>query len=246
MSPTRRLFLGSSLAAGLVPTSLLATTVGPAVFKHEIARTSAPLKIGVIGSGRVGGVLGELWDRAGHDVMFSNRTPEDAQALARKLDARWGTPAEAAAFGDVVLLTVPMSAVPEVARELGPILRGKIMLETVNPGGARDTPLAQAALAKGTGVAMAEQFPGVKVVRGFTVIPWVFMAGEANRPGEKAGIMLASDDPDALAMGQRLARDIGFDPVVVGGMATTRRFEYGMPTSGVHTAAELRSMLDLR
>src|SRR5690349_23697558 len=91
---------------------------------------AAPLRIGIVGSGRVGGTIGELWVKAGHEVVFSARTIEEVNSLLDKLKlgprARAGTPKEAAAFGDVILTSVPYSALPSVGRENAAELKGKV------------------------------------------------------------------------------------------------------------------------
>src|SRR5437868_14825432 len=78
------------------------------------------LKIGVVGSGRIGGTLGGLWVKAGHDVMFSSRDLEHDKALAASLGpaARAGTPRDAVAFGEVVLIAVPYAALPQLGKDL--------------------------------------------------------------------------------------------------------------------------------
>src|SRR5437868_14332902 len=84
-----------------------------------------PMKIGVIGSGRIGSTLGGLWLKAGHEVMFSDRDPEQAKRVASELGARarTGAPREAVAFGDAVLIAVPYGALPAVKQEIGEQLK---------------------------------------------------------------------------------------------------------------------------
>src|SRR5438105_8671287 len=94
-----------------------------------------PLKIGIIGAGKIGGTLAMLWVKAGHEVLVSSRHPEQLEGLVRSLGpkARAGTPREAALFGDVVLISVPYGALPQVGRDLRAELNGKIVLDTGNP-----------------------------------------------------------------------------------------------------------------
>ena len=106
--------------------------------------------------------------------------------------------------------------------------------------------MATAALAKGSGNAIVEMLPGVRIVRGFNTFSHTVMASEAHRPGEKVGVPMVATDPEAMAIGARLVRDAGFEPVEVsGGMAAANRFELGGPAAGVKTAAELRQILKL-
>ncbi len=208
----------------------------------------APLQIGIIGTGHIGGTLAAHWARAGHQLMISSRHPEELQDLAKSLGShvRVGTPQQAAAFGEVILLSVPYKATPQIGKELAMELQGKILLDTGNPYPARDGAMATEARKRGTGVASAEFLPGVRLVRAFNAINWNALRDEANRPGERYAIPLAADDAQALAVAQRLVEDAGFDPVVVGGLSRAREFDVGARVyTELNTAAELRRKLGL-
>jgi predicted dinucleotide-binding enzyme len=203
---------------------------------------SAPLKIGIIGTGRIGGALARHWVRAGHEVLMSSRHPDELKPLAEELGpkARVGTPREAAAFGDVVLVSVPYSAMPQIGSDYAAELKGKIVLDTSNPVERRDGAMAADALEKGSGVATAEYLAGTRVVRAFNCIPAASLANEGNRKPERIAIPLAGDDAEALAVAKRLVDEAGFDSVVVGGLESARRFDLGQPlASRLMTAAEL-------
>ena len=163
---SRRTFLRSAAAAA----TALILTGSP----HDAlaAGKSKPLKIGIIGAGRIGGTLGELWVKAGHEVLLSSRHPERLKGLAKRLGprARAGTPRQAAAFGDVVLVSVPYHATPQIGRDFAAELAGKIVLDTGNPFPGRDGEMALAARAKGAGLASAEFLPGVRLVRAFNSV----------------------------------------------------------------------------
>jgi predicted dinucleotide-binding enzyme len=213
------------------------------------ASPEGPLKIGIIGTGEIGGTLAKLWVQAGHEVLISSRHPERLQGLARSLGAkaRVGTPREAAVFGDVVLISVPYAALPQVGSDLKSELSGKIVLDTGNPYPQRDGDMAVAARRRGTGAASAEFLPGVRLVRAFNAINSGDLAGEAHRKGERYAIPLAGDDAQALALAQRLVRDAGFEPVVVGGLARAREFDVGTAVyTRLMTAAQLRQALALK
>src|SRR5712691_12723368 len=92
------------------------------------------MKIGIIGAGMIGSTVGKLWIDAGHDVRFASRHPDELKPLAARLGKRAsaGTPADAAAFGEVVMISIPLSAVPGLARDLAPSLAGKVVLDTGN------------------------------------------------------------------------------------------------------------------
>lgn len=206
------------------------------------------LRIGIIGSGRIGGTLGTLWAQAGHEVFFSSRHPEELKDLVAGLGhaARAGMPREAAEFGEVVLISVPYHAVPQVGRDFAPELAGKVVLETGNPYPSRDGEMAVAARAKGMGLASAEYLPGVRLVRAFNTIPHTVLGREAHRQGERIAVPLAGDDPEALDIAARLVTDAGFEPVVVGPLARAREFDIGTSVyaQGL-TAVELRRRLGL-
>ena len=230
------------VAASIAATGLpLGTLVAPATSQGRV-------KIGIIGAGQIGGTLGELWVKAGHEVFLSSRHPERLKDLADRLGplARAGTPKEAAAFGDVILMSVPYGAFPELGRDLAGELRGKIVLDPGNPFPQRDGPMAEEARRKGTAVASAEYLPGVRLVRAFNTIPAAVLRSEAHRAGERIGVPLASDDREALEIASRLVRDAGFEPVVVGPLARAKEFDVGTAVFGKGlTARELRERLGI-
>jgi len=203
-------------------------------------------KIGIIGSGRIGGTLGELWAKQGYDVMFSSLDIAHDRELAAKTGARAGTPAEAAAFGDVLLVSVPYPALAQIGRDYAASIKGKVVLDTSNPIQARDGDMAIAAREKGTGAASAELLPGARLVRAFNCVGYSKLQSEHHRPGDRIAIPLAGDDIGAVEVAKRLVRDAGFEPVLVGGLPAAKRFDVGTPVFGkALTAAELRKALDL-
>ena len=222
---------------------VLAATVVPAFAQGK------PMKIGVIGSGRIGATLGGLWVKAGHEVMFSDR---DQEQVKRAIDglgprARAGSTHEAASFGDVVLIAVPYAALPAIRDEVGLRLRGKVVIDPNNPVPNRDGEMAVAAKEKGAGVSTAALLPGVRTVRSFNSWGYATMAREANRPAPRMALPVAADDAEALKIGMRLVSDAGFDPVNAGSLAASKAFDLGSPVSGkVMTADELRKALSLK
>jgi predicted dinucleotide-binding enzyme len=208
-----------------------------------------PVKIGIIGTGHIGGALATLWVQAGHEVLISSRHPDELKALAASLGpkARVGTPREAALFGEVVLVSVPYKALPQIGQDLKSELAGKIVLDTCNPYPERDGPMAIEVRAQGTGVASPRFLPGVRLVRAFNAIGYRDLAREAHRSGEPVAIPLAADDREALAVAEQLVRDAGFAPVVVGGLSRAREFDVGtMPYTRLMTAPQLRQALGLK
>lgn len=201
------------------------------------------LKIGIIGSGRVGSAIGSVWVRKGHEVMFSSRTLDDDRALAAKLGggAKAGTPAEAARFGEVVMVSVPYGALPGIGKQYGALLKGKVVIDTCNPFPHRDGDIANWAREKGAGLASAELLPGARIVRAFNAIGAASMGAAHENPG-KVGMPIASDDAEAVQIASRLIRDVGYEPVLVGGLAMGRYLMPGTPLAGEHAPEEIRKI----
>ena len=244
VNPSRRALLagfsvaGASLVLGGLPLAGRAQTEGQV----------SPMKIGVIGAGKIGGAVGAHWAKAGHEVFFSSRHPEQLADLVKRAGpkARAGTPREAAVFGEVLLISVPYGAIPQVGQDFAKEMAGKVVLETGNPFPTRDGPMAEPALAKGAGLASAEFLPGVRLVRAFTSVPAAAIANDAHRAGERIAVPLAGDDKEAVEIAARLVREAGFEPVVVGGLASAKKFDRGTNVFGqALTAAELRRKLGI-
>ncbi len=213
-----------------------------------VPKTKNPMKIGIIGTGDIGGALARHWGAAGHDLMISSRHPEQLRGLAKEIgpNVKVGTPKEAAAFGAVIMLAVPYGALPQVGRDYASELEGKVVIDAGNPYPSRDGEMAVRDRARGTGVAVAEYLPGVRLVRAFNAINAEPLAREAHRKPSRIGIPLAADDAAAMEIAKQLVSDAGFDPVPVGKLARAREFDYGTPVYvRGYTAAELREELKL-
>jgi predicted dinucleotide-binding enzyme len=233
---TRRVVLAAAgLALGAV-----------ALVDARIAAAQEPLKIGIIGTGRIGGALARHWVNAGHEVFMSSRHPEELADLAKELGPRAhvGLPREAAAFGSVVLVSVPYGAMPQIGTDFAAELAGKVIIDTSNPVERRDGERAIEWQRKGAGMATAELLKNDRVVRAFNCIPAASLAGQANRQPERIAIPIGGDDAAAIAIAERLIRDAGFDPVMVGTLAQSREFDLGQPLAqGSMSAAELRALI---
>jgi len=219
-----------------------------AVAAASVAVSALPLgaaektKIGIIGSGRVGSAIGAVWVKAGHEVMFSSRNIEHDKALAARLGggARAGTPREAAAFGEVVMVSVPYGALPSVGKDLGDLLKGKVVIDTCNPF-PRDGEIANWARKKGAGLASAELLPGARLVRAFNAIGAARMGSAYQEPG-RVGMPIAGDDAKAIEVASRLIREIGYEPVLIGGLAMGKYLMPGTALAGERSAAEIRKI----
>ena len=225
-------------AAALRPLHILAQGTG-----------AGKVRIGVIGSGHIGGTIGGLWIKAGYPVMFSSRHPEELKDLVAKLGplASAGTVAQAIAFGDVLFVAVPYGAMPQLGQDYGAAMKGKIVLDAGNASAGRDgATIAEEVERDGIGVISQKYLPGTRLVRAFNTMSYMIFAREANRPDPKLAIPIAGDDPEAVQVAAGLVRDAGFEPVVVGKLADARRFQRGQPGYGQSvTAAELKKTLSL-
>lgn len=207
------------------------------------AATATTTRIGIIGSGKVGGGIGRAWVKAGHQVMFSSRNLDSDKALAAELGrgARAGTPKDAASFGEVVLIAVPYGALPDLGKSLKDQLKGKVIIDASNPFPARDGDIANWAREKGAGLASAELLPGARIVRAFNAIGAARMGSAHEAPG-KVGMPIAGDDKEAIEIASRLIRDVGYEPVLIGGLAMGRHLIPGTPLAGEHSPDEIRQI----
>ena len=240
----RRTLLRLALAVGVIALALL---LAPAA-QAQVPQTDTPMRIGIIGTGNIGGGLARHWVEAGHEVMISSRNPDQLVSLAEELGprAQVGTPREAAAWGEVVLVSVPYAATPQIGEDYAEELTGKLVIDTGNPVERRDGPMALDALDMGTGLASAQYLHSARVVRAYTCIPAATLRGQAHLEPPLA-IPLAGDDVEALEIAQRLVRDSGFDPVVVGPLERASEFDLGTElaaATGNINADEMRRMLE--
>ncbi len=231
MKQSRREFIvmaGMAVAAGALPLHLFA---------------AEKMKIGIVGSGNVGSAIGASWVRAGHEVMFSSRNLDHDKALAARLGAgaRAGTPREAASFGEVVMISVPYHALPSVGKDLADVLKGKIVIATNNPFLHRDGEIAKWAREKGAGLASKELMPGARIVRAFNAIGAARMGAAYQEPG-RVGMPIAGDDAKAVEVASRLIREVGYEPVLVGGLDMGKHLMPGTPLAGERSAEEIRKI----
>ncbi len=213
----------------------------------EAQATGSPLKIGLVGAGREGGALGTLFVKAGHPVMFSSRHPEDLKGLVAGLGplARAGTVDEAVTFGDVVLIVVPYTAMEQIGQAHATALAKKVLvIDVSNPIARRDGEdfVTSVNGEGGPGLMTAKLLPGVPLVRAFNAIGSGRLAALAHRAGGPVGVPIAGDDPQAIAVAESLIREIGFEPVLVGGLAMGKYLVPGTPLAGEHTPAEIHQI----
>jgi predicted dinucleotide-binding enzyme len=221
-------------------------TLAAAAPLPALAQAAKP-KIATIGAGREGGALGTLFAKAGHPLMFSSRHPEELKDLIDKAgpNAKAGTVADAVAFADVVLLVVPYPAIAGIAKDVGTALAQKqLVVDVSNPIPRRDGEEFVKSVSDqgGPGLVTAKLLPGAKIVRAFNAIGFAKLAPDAAKADDKIGVPIAGDDPGAIALASGLIREIGFEPVLIGGLAMGKYLVPGTPLAGEHTPAELKQL----
>jgi len=239
---TRQSFLNLAAIAAL----LFALGSLPQGVRGQAKAEPSTMKIGIIGAGNIGGAVGTLWVKAGHQVLFSSRNPENLKPLVDGLGplARAGTVREALAFGDAVFIAVPYGAYPQIGKDYERELAGKIVLDAGNAVLARDGEISKEAREIGIGATSTKYLPKARIVRAFNTLGSRIVTANANRPGERMAIPIAGDDKEALALAVRLVKDAGFDPVIIGSLENAKLFAQGGPLYGQQiTASEMQSRL---
>jgi predicted dinucleotide-binding enzyme len=208
-------------------------------------------KIGIVGSGHIGGTLGMLLSETGYEIFYSSRHPDRLQDLvtASGPKARAGTVEQAIAFGDLVVLSVPLKAIPGLDPEVKNALKGKVVIDTSNPYPERDGTIAEEARREpgGMGVFVSHLLPGARIIRAFNTVYFQDLKRTVNKHGERIGIPIAGDDQEGLNAAVELAEQAGLDPVVVGSLSTSKLFDVGTAVYATSSPAkEIREKLNLK
>jgi 8-hydroxy-5-deazaflavin:NADPH oxidoreductase len=206
------------------------------------------MRIGIIGAGHIGGSLARHFVDAGHEVAVSNsRGPETLAGLVEQLGggAQAMTAAEAARFGDVVVVSVPFGRYRELPTEA---VAGKVVIDTNNYYPQRDGHFEELDSGRTTSSELLQaHLQGTDVVKAFNAILWTRLRDDGRPAGdrERVGIPISGDEEQAKRTVAELIDQIGFDPVDAGTLADGgRRHQPGTPayTQGLQTA-ELRARL---
>ncbi len=173
------------------------------------------MKLGIIGSGHIGSTEGKLWLKAGHRVMYGSRHPESLRDKDLGNGAQYGTIRQAAEFGEVLLLSVPWSALDEVIGQLGDTVADKVVIDATNQFGREGKvglPGGQTATAYNT-----RRIRCKGLVKAYNTLTAGFQWEAGNRPGEERVVMpYAGDNEAAKQVVAQLIRDSGFTPYDVG------------------------------
>lgn len=190
------------------------------------------MKIAIIGAGNLGSALGRSWAKAGHSIIFGVRNP--AGGKTRPPIAEIGSAAssvvvpDAVRSGDVVVLATPFDAAADVIGAMGD-LRGKILIDCTNPLFLNAE--GSLSLSLGSSTSGAEEIqrlaPGARVIKAFNTYGWENFA-DSNYPGYgdlKPAMFYCSDDDEAKEVVEKLAKDLGFEPMDTGGLGMARSLE---------------------
>jgi NADPH-dependent F420 reductase len=185
------------------------------------------MKLAVIGSGNIGKSIGSWASRKDYQVIFSAKNEQHAQEAAKKAgdNAKAADVKEAVEMADLVLLAVPYDAVKEVISQVGPQLKGKVLIDATNAL-TEDYSALKVGFTTSAAEEIAKLAPGAKVVKAFnTVFASVYASQNPKINGNTISIFYAGDDPDAKAKVAELIDKMGFDAVDAGPLKAARNLE---------------------
>ena len=182
------------------------------------------MKIGIIGAGAIGQIYAKLWRAAGHQVMLSARDAGKLAAIVKQLGpgVQAGTPTEAAAFGDVVLLAVNYATIEDAITAVEPRVTGKLVIDATNPlrwkddGSDTERVIGDDEIA---GLVMAAKLPNARVAKAFTTLWTGHVERHADVADPTVAMTLAADAADDRETVAGLVRDAGLVPVSLGTLA---------------------------
>ncbi|UAB80637.1 NAD(P)-binding domain-containing protein [Marixanthomonas sp. SCSIO 43207] len=207
------------------------------------------MKIGIIGSGNIGGNLGKHWAKAGHEVLFSSRHPDQLQDIAREagnnakavsLNEAWEAKA------DVYLLATPFKAIDELSEVYAGEYSDRVIIDATNPYPERDGEMAQEVRDSNRNASeyTAMKFNTARTAKAFNTIYADHLKDRAFRDTDKLAIPFAAQDEKSKQVTQQLIEDIGFDSVYVGALKDSKNMDPDQSLYGKSvTRKELEAML---
>lgn len=199
------------------------------------------MRIGIIGSGKIGGNLGKNWAQAGHEVLFSSRHPKELGSLIKEAGANARAMSVTETFeakADVYLLAMPFEAIDEISELYAGEYANSVILDATNPYPKRDGDMAQEVRDANYNASeyTAMKFSTAKTAKAFNTIKAEHLRDKAFRTQDKLAIPFAAQDEESKAIVQKLIADIGFDSVYVGNLSDTKVMDpeeklYGMSVS---------------
>lgn len=207
------------------------------------------MKIGIVGAGAIGQIYAKLWNAAGHEVLLSSRNPQKLTPIVEEIgpSVQAGTPAQAAAFGDVVLLAVNYWTLDDAIEAIRPHVAGKLVIDATNPlqhteGGGIERVIEHDQI---SGLVMAEKLPEARIAKAFTTLWTGHVERHANVADPKVAMTLAADTPADRETVAQLVRDAGLVPVDLGTLAQSRPLDPPSPIwNVVLTSRELQERVD--
>lgn len=207
------------------------------------------MKIGIVGAGAIGQIYAKLWSVAGHEVLLSSRNPHKLTPVVEEIgpSVQAGTPAQAAAFGDVVLLAVNYWTLDDAIEAIRPHVQGKLVVDATNPlqyaeGGGTERVIGDDEVA---GVITAAKLPEARIAKGFTTLWTGHVERQADVTDPKVAMTLAADAPADRATVAQLIKDVGLVPVDLGTLAQSRPLDPPSPIwNVVLTPQELQERVD--
>ncbi|MFS4446543.1 NADPH-dependent F420 reductase [Maribacter sp. 2307UL18-2] len=185
------------------------------------------MKIGVIGSGNIGGNLGKHWAKAGHEVLFSSRHPEELGSLVQEAGENTKAVSVTEAFeadADVYLLAMPFKAINKIAELYAGEYGNTVIIDATNPYPQRDGEMAQEVRDANYNASeyTAMKFSTAKTAKAFNTIKAKHLRDQAFRNSEKLTIPFAAQDEESKSITRQLIEDIGFDNLYIGSLSDTR------------------------
>lgn len=207
------------------------------------------MKIGVIGSGNIGGNLGKHWAKAGHEILFSSRHPEELHDLVRETEGNAKAVSVKEAFeakADVYLLAVPFKAIDQLSEMYAGEYGNRVIIDATNPYPERDGKMAQAVRDGNENASeyTAMKFGTAKTAKAFNTIKAEHLKDKAWRDQDRIAVPFAAQDEDSKRVTQKLIEDIGFYAFYIGDLSKTKIMDPEQKIYGKSVnRAELESML---
>jgi len=206
------------------------------------------MKIGIIGSGNIGGSLGKHWAKAGHEVLFSSRNPSELGSLVKEAnhDSKARSVTEAfEANADVYVLAMPFKGIDKIAEFYAGEYADSIILDATNPYPERDGEMARKVRDANYCASeyTAMKFSTARTAKAFNTIQAKHLKDRAFKTQDKLAIPFAAQDEESKHIIQQLIEDIGFDAVYVGNLSDTKAMDPDEKLYGV--VAGKNELLDL-
>lgn len=208
------------------------------------------MKIGIIGSGKIGGNLGKHWAKAGHEVLLSSRHPEELGSLIKEAGKNAKAVSVTEAFeanADVYLLAVPFKAIDRLAELYAGEYSNKVIIDATNPYPQRDGDMAQEVRDANYNASeyTAMKFSTAKTAKAFNTIKAEHLRDRAFENRDRLSVPYAAQDEESKSLTRQLIEDIGFDSLFIGNLSDTKIMDPDQAIYGKSlTHTELKKLVD--